>query len=224
MKLFTISTVILLLSFTAESQVQFGIFAGPQATSVNYTIGGKEQKSSFKPGVQLGAGFKIPIEGSLSFSPAVFYSMKGYKVKYNRFMFPPDANAIDNNTTFHNVELSFPLQLDFGQQASHWFFRAGPSLDFQLFGREEFNTTNNGKIDRKIPFGFDKYGHFSANGLLHLGYEMSNGFYIFGQYTHGIANISNKDEGPKIKHRAFGITFGKYIKKSKIVLDTRNKE
>lgn len=218
MKLFTLSIATLLFSLIASSQVQFGIFAGVQANSANYKVADEKQNTSFKPGMQLGANFKVPIEGNLSFAPAIFYSMKGYKVKFNRFMYPPDADAIDNKTTFHNVEIAFPLQFDFNTQPSHWFFRLGPSLDFQLFGREEFNTNNSGKIKRKIPFGYDKYGHFSANLLVHTGYEMANGFYISGQYTHGIANISNADEGPKIKHRAFGISVGKFIRKSKVVL------
>ena len=224
MKLLTLCVTALLLSIAVHSQVQFGILGGLQATSANYTIGGKKQKTSYKPGIQLGANFKIPIEGNLSFAPELFYSMKGYKVKYNLYMYPPDPTAIDNNTTFHNIELAFPLQYDFGKGDNHWFFRAGPSLDFQFFGREEFNTNADEKMKRNIPFGYDKYGHYSANLLLHLGYEMSNGFFIFGQYTNGVANISNKDEGPQIKHRAFGITVGKFIRKSKIVLDTRNRE
>ncbi|HEX7844414.1 MAG TPA: porin family protein [Chitinophagaceae bacterium] len=221
MKLFILSIATLLSFFAANSQVQFGLLAGAQATSADYTIGGKKQETSYKPGGQVGVNFKIPIEGRLSFAPQLFYSMKGYKVKYNRFMYPPDGDAIDNNTTFHNVELALPLQYDFSYSASHWFLRAGPSLDFQLFGREEFTTNSNGKIKRNIPFGYDKYGHYSANAVLHFGYEKSNGFFIYGQYTHGLANISNTDEGPKIRHRAFGISFGKFIKKSKIVLDTR---
>jgi hypothetical protein len=216
MKLFTLSIATLLFSITANSQFQFGVFAGAQANSANYTIGGEEQNTSYKPGVQLGVNFKVPIEGNLYFAPSALYNMRGYKVKYSSFMFPPDPAATDNNTTFHNFEMAFQLQYDFNAQPSHWFFRLGPSLDFQLFGREEFNTNNNGKIKRNIPFGYDKYGHFSANLLVHTGYEMSNGFFIYGQYTHGIANISNQDEGPKIKHRAFGISVGKFIRKSKM--------
>lgn len=216
MKLFTLSFAILLSTLVTNAQLQFGIFAGAQANSAKYSIDDEKQNTSYKPGAQLGINFKVPIEGNLSFAPAIFYSMKGYKVKYSSFMYPPDADAIDNNTTFHNVEIAFPLQFDFNTQPSHWFFRLGPSLDFQLFGREEFNTNNSGKIKRNIPFGYDKYGHFSANLLIHTGYEMANGFFVFGQYTHGIANVSNQDEGPKIKHRAFGISIGKFIRKSKM--------
>jgi hypothetical protein len=224
MKLLIVCVATLLLCPVVYSQVQFGILGGPQATSAHYTIGGKKQKTSYKPGVQLGVNAKIPIEGNLSFAPEAFYSMKGYKVVYNAFSFPPDPLATDNNTTFHNFELAFPLQYDFGASENHWFFRTGPSLDFQLFGKEKFNTSSGEKEDRNLPFGFDKYGHFSANWLLHLGLEMKNGFFIFGQYTYGLANISNKDGGPQIKHRVFGVTVGKFIRKSKIVLDTRNKE
>jgi hypothetical protein len=219
MKLLILCAATLLLCPAVFGQVQFGILGGPQATSAHYTIGGKKQKTSYKPGMQIGANLKVPIEGKLSFAPELFYSMKGYKVDYNIYTYPPDPLAIDNNTTFHNVELALPLQFDFGTRQDHWFLRTGPSLDFQLFGKEKYNTSTDEKVDRKIPFGFDKYGHFSASWLLHLGYEMKNGFFIFGQYTYGMANISNKDGGPQIKHRAFGVTVGKFIRKSKIVLN-----
>ncbi len=213
------------IGLTAQSQVQFGVFAGPQATSASYTAKSVKQKTSYKSGFQLGAGLKVPFEGNLSFAPALFYSMKGYKVTFNRFIYPPDSAAVDNNTTFHNVETAFLLQYDFSNKPSHFFIKAGPSLDFQLFGKEKFNKTNGGgSVDRSIPFGYDKYGHYSANMLLQFGYEASNGFFVVGQYSHGLANISNTDGGPRIRHRAFGISIGKFFGSSKIVIDTRNKE
>ena len=223
MRWLTLSAATLLLSLTAESQVQFGVFTGFQATTANYNVDGIDQETDFKPGFQLGVNMKIPVEGRLSFAPAAYYSLKGYRVTYNRYMYPPSEDATDNNTSFHNFEIAFPLQYDFGYQANHFMIRVGPSLDFQIFGREEFNTTSDGKIKRNIPFGYDKYGHYSANLLFHFGYEMQDNFFIVGQLSYGLANISNTDGGPEIKHQAIGITFGKFIRKSKIVLDTRNR-
>ena len=218
MKLVFLCVATLFLCPVAKSQVKFGVFGGAQATSASYTIEGKKQSTSFKPGIQLGGSFKIPIEGKLSIGPSFMYSMKGYKVKFTEFSYPPGEDAVDNNTTFHNIELGFPLQYDFAKGDHHVFIRTGPALDFQFFGRETFNTVDDEKVKRNIPFGYDKYGHYSANWLVHFGYEMKDGVFVYCQYTHGIANISNKDGGPGIRHRAFGITVGKYIRKSKTVL------
>ncbi|MEI9808722.1 MAG: hypothetical protein WDO16_13160 [Bacteroidota bacterium] len=49
---------------------------------------------------------------------------------------------------------------------------------------------------------FGVYGHYSANMLVQFGFE-TGGFMLFGQYSHGIANINNADNGPSIKHRVF---------------------
>jgi hypothetical protein len=217
MKFFALTTIaIVLLISTARSQVKYSIFGGPQVTSANYSVEGVKQKTSYKPGVQLGLGMKVPFEVKLYFAPVLYYSMKGYKARFTRFANPPDLTATDNNTVFHNIEAGFLFQYDFNEKPSHMFFKLGPSLDFQYFGKEKFNTPG-GLVKRKIPYAYDQYGHFGANLVFHLGYEMGNGVFIFGQYSHGLANINNADAGPNIQHRAFGISIGKYIAKGKYV-------
>lgn len=212
MKFILLAVATCLFTIAGNSQTRFGIFAGPQATSASYHITGKTQDTKFKPGFQAGICFRAPFDSRLFFYPSVFYSMKGYKVNYSLYQYPPDANAKDNNTTFHCVELAGMLQYDFSDQPDHAFLRVGPSLDFQLFGHEKFNLIGGGTVDRKIPFDFDKYGHYSANMLAHVGYETGSGLMIFAQATIGITNISNVDEGPKIRHRAYGISIGKYLR------------
>ena len=224
MKFISLTLITLLTTLCAKSQVQFNIFAGPQATTANYTIGGTKQETEMKIGFQAGIGMKVPFENKLFFAPAAFYSMKGYKVAYNLFNALPDVNAKDNNTSIHTFELAALLQYDFSTEPNHFFIKAGPSLDFQLIGNEKYTLLTNGSVDRKMKFSFGDYGHFSANGLLQLGYEANNGFIIFAQYTHGLASINNSDGGPQINHRAFGISIGKFLNRKKIVIDTRNKE
>jgi Outer membrane protein beta-barrel domain len=224
MKFISLTVTTLLIALCASSQVQFNIFAGPQATTANYIIGGTKQETEMKIGFQAGIGLKVPFENKLFFAPAAFYSMKGYKVTYNLFNALPDVNAKDNNTSIHIFELAALLQYDFNTNPNHFFIKAGPSLDFQLIGNEKFNLLTTGSVDRKMKFSYGDYGHFSANGLLQLGYEANNGFIIFAQYTHGLASINNFDGGPQIKHRVFGISIGKFLNRKKIVIDTRNKE
>lgn len=205
-------------------QNQVGIFAGPQATRTLYTILNQKQENEFKYGFHAGVMMKVPFEGNLYFAPAVFYSMKGYKVNFTSYAFPPDVQAVDNNTTIHTAEMAALLQYDLGKSPSHFFIKAGPSLDFQLFGKEEYHLSTGGKVNRNMKFSYGDYGHFSANMLAQFGYETVDGFTIFANYTHGMASINNADGGPKIRHRVFSISIGKYFNRKKIVIDTRNKE
>lgn len=217
-------SVTILLSLISHSQVEVGLFAGPQATGARYTILNQKQKNEIKYGFQAGVGLKVPFENKLFFSPAGFYSLKGYKVTFTEFAFPPDTNAKDNNTTIHTFELAALLQYDFSSKPGHVFFKAGPTLDFHLFGKENFNLKNGNSVSRSMTFSDVDYGHFSANMLLQIGYETGGGLMIFAQYTHGMASTNNADGGPKIRHRAYGISIGKYLNRKKIVIDTRNKE
>lgn len=217
--------VTLLLSLIAISQVEIGLFAGPQATGARYTILNQQQKNEVKYGFQAGLSFKVPFEDKLFFSPAAFYSLKGYKVTLTQYVYPPDVNAINNNTTIHTFELAALLQYDLGSQPGHVYIKAGPSLDFHLFGKETYTLKTGGTVSRNMKFSTDgDYGHFSANMLGQVGYETGSGFMIFAQYTHGMASTNNSDGGPKIRHRAIGISFGKYLNRKKIVMDTKNKE
>ncbi|NOT52737.1 MAG: PorT family protein [Chitinophagaceae bacterium] len=210
----------ILLSLMANSQVEVGLFAGPQATTTKYNVFNQKQKSDYKYGFQAGVQLKVPFDKNLFFAPACFYSMKGYKVVFSDFVFPPDSTAKDNNTVIHTVELAALLQYDLGQGPGHAYIKAGPSLDFHLFGKEEFTLMDGTLVSRNMKFSNGDYGHFSANLLFQFGYETASGFFFFGQYTHGLASTNNADGGPRIYHRAYGISIGKYLNRKKIVIDT----
>ncbi|MGH2553778.1 MAG: porin family protein [Chitinophagaceae bacterium] len=225
MKKFLFLPVTLLATFFSYSQVEVGLFAGPQATGARYTIRNQKQKNEMKYGFHAGLGLKVPFENNLFFAPAAFYSLKGYHVALTQFVYPPDTNAINNNTSIHTFELAALLQFDLSKKPGHAFIKAGPSLDFHLFGHETYDLKAGGTIDRKMKFSNDgDYGHFSANMLTQFGYETGSGFMFFIQYTHGMASTNNEDNGPKIRHRVYSFTIGKYLNRKKIIIDTRNKE
>lgn len=206
----TLTLLLLVLGLSLCAQSRFGLFAGPQITSAKYKVEGYEQSTSQKYGFNAGMHWKIPFDNNLYFTPAIFYSLKGYKAEFNRYVYPPGANASDNNTTIHTAELAFLLQVDFGKQPSHFFFRGGPTLDFQLKGTERFHE-NGGETSRNMKYSFGDYGRYAANFLLQLGYESKGGFQVFGTYSHGMTNLNNADEGPSIKHRVFGLGFGYFL-------------
>ncbi|MBC7947534.1 MAG: PorT family protein [Chitinophagaceae bacterium] len=195
-----------------------GVFVGPQLTTAKFTNTGYKQDTKSKVGFQAGFGLKVPFENKLFFSPAAIYSLKGYKVTLNRPTFPPDPLATDNNTTIHTFELAALFQYDFSTQPSHMFVKFGPSLDFQIAGKEKFNRSTGGPVDRSMSFGFGDYGRYSGNFLFQLGYEMDNGLIVFGQYSYGLANLNNADGGPKVYHRVFGVSVGKYFNQKSVAV------
>ena len=70
-----VSSLTLLLSLTAASQNRVAIFAGPQASTANYSIQNQKQDTKMKYGFNAGVAMKVPFDGFLYFAPAAFYSM-----------------------------------------------------------------------------------------------------------------------------------------------------
>ncbi|MBK6936111.1 MAG: PorT family protein [Chitinophagaceae bacterium] len=209
--IFTVCTLFLTAGLI-KGQNQVGIFAGAHSSSARYLVFNEEQEVSMKPGFHLGVNMKVPFEGNLYFNPAAFYSMKGYDVKFTGFTFPPDNKAINNSTTIHTFELAALLQYDLSKNSGHFFIRLGPSLDFQLFGKEKFDLADGTTVSRNMKWSQVDYGRYAANLIGQFGYETGSGFTIFGHYTLGEGSINNADFGPRIRHRLFGLSIGKYIK------------
>jgi hypothetical protein len=215
MKKLIAAVTLIFFTATGLTQIQLGMFAGPQVTSSKYTVRGERQSNKYKYGFQAGASLKIPFENKLYFSPALFYSLKGYKVTLKAPAFPPDTNAVDNNTTWHTAELAFMLQYDLSKKANHFFMKLGPSLDFQLSGTEKFTQEDNSTVNQKIVFDFTRYGRYAANMIIQLGYETKSGFFVFGQYSHGLGSVNNADNGPRIRHRVLNLSMGIYLSRKK---------
>lgn len=208
------SVLTLLLAASVHSQVQLGVFAGPQVTNVRYIIKDKKQESSIKAGINAGIQFKIPFENRLSFSPSIMYNLRGYKVTFSSPSYPPDSMAVNNNTSFHTIELGFLLQHDFKVEPGHVFLRFGPSLDFALFGNEKFDTKSGITVNKKMKFGFADYGHYLASAIIQTGFEAANGTYIYGYYNYSLTTMNNADNGPVISNRAAGVSVGIYFNRN----------
>lgn len=200
------------LSLTTHAQVQFAGFAGPQVSSARYLVRGGKQPAQYKFGGMAGAAAKVEFDNQLYFFPAVFYSLKGYKVTLNRSAFPPTELAKNNNVTVHTVEVAPLFHFDFNKELSHFFVRFGPSIDIAMTGREKFDTVSasgvKGTVSRPLKFAFTEYGRFTAQANLHFGYETGKGLMVFAFYQRGFGSMNNHDGGPKIFHRVLGISAG----------------
>src|SRR5262245_51422975 len=74
-----LSVFVFLAAVCSAQEARWGVFGGPQISSARYTVDGVKQQTSSKCGFQLGTNWKVPFENKLYFSPAIFYSLKGYK-------------------------------------------------------------------------------------------------------------------------------------------------
>jgi hypothetical protein len=185
------------------------VFAGPQVTTASYKIRDIKQPTGIKLGGMAGAALKVSFENQLYFFPAVYYSLKGYRVEFNQFAYPPTEIAENNSTRVHTLEIAPLFQVDFSKGPSHTFVRFGPSIDYAFLGREKFDTLGgDGKWKRKMPFSFGAYGRVTSSANLHVGYESVKGYQLFLHYAHGLGSMNNADLGPKIRHRIIGVSAG----------------
>jgi len=191
-----------------SSQAQFRIFAGPQMSSANFSIRNAKQSTEFKQGFMAGIGLTNAVEGPLYFSPSLYFSQKGYKVSFDRPVFPPDSAARNNNTTINALCFAPLLQLNFSKGKSHLFVRFGPAIDFALSGKEIFDTAAGKQVNRSMEFSSVGYSPATAYANVHLGFEHKSGFSIFANYEHGLSNLNNADLGPMILHRVVGLALG----------------
>src|SRR5215203_3126224 len=212
-----------LLCGVSFSQVRVSIFGGPQMTTAKYKVNDEKQPTEFKPGLQLGGTLKVPFDKQLYFGPAIYYSMKGYKVTLNSPSFPPSEKAINNETTIHTIEVAPLLHLDFNTQPSHFFIKFGPAIDFALSGKEKFDTIGGaGSVERSMKFAFTEYGRVTAQAILHFGFESEKGYTVFAHYAEGMGSLNNADNGPRIKHRIVGLSFGWFFQQPLKIFDSKH--
>jgi hypothetical protein len=222
MKRIYIFSATLFCALACHAQVKFGIFAGPNVSSADYSVKGTRQSTDYKFGFHFGAGSKITFENKLSFSPAISYKSMGYKVVFNTPSFPPDLLAKNNNTSFHEIVVDIPLQYDFSAKPGHFFVKAGPAFSCIISGREKFDLGTGEQVDRKMKFSvLNSYGRYDASAIVQLGFETKAGFVIYADYVQNFISMNNEDDGPSIRNRSFGFTLGKFLEDGKILHGTK---
>jgi len=209
---FIVLLLLIIVSNNLLSQVRTGVVAGPQLISANYKVQDEKQPTEYKIGMQAGVIVKLPFENQLYFAPSVYYSLKGYKVKLTNPSFPPGEDAASNDVSVHTIEIAPLLHFDLSKKAAHPFIQFGPAIDIAFYGKEEIVLKNGDKVNRDMKFSFGDYGRFTSSAIGRLGYQLENGFFFFGHITYGLGSMNNADNGPKIRHRVYGISVGKYFK------------
>src|SRR5215469_1640722 len=212
MKRVFVFSVTLFFMSVSQAQVEFGVFAGPHVSSAFYSSEGYNQPTSAKFGFHAGALCKIPFDNHLFFTPDISYRLMGYKVTLNHPSYPPDLLAVNNNTSFHEIDIEPLLQYDFKKTANHFFVKAGPSFEFILTGKENYDLATGGHVEQDMKFSTTNYyGRYGVAAVAQFGYEKSGDFSVYGNFMMYLMSMNNQDSGPTIRNWLTGITFCKYI-------------
>jgi hypothetical protein len=219
-KIFTLSVCLgsVLFSF---GQIKYGFFAGPQKTTARYLVADEKQETSWKTGVQGGMMLKVPFENQLYFTPAIYYSAKGYNVALKNPAFPPGEEAVGNNVRVQVVEIAPLLNIDLSKHENHMFVRFGPSIDVAIQGRERISMSDGKVVEQSMKFANTEYCRFTSAANVHLGYEFKSGIFMYAHYAQGLGSMNNSDYGPIIRHRLFGVSVGMFFWKNANVIDTK---
>lgn len=205
------AALIIVLIFSAllsRSQISWMARAGYNYGNVKAEYLGINRSTSAKSGFNLGIGLKAFFDYNLYFTPQLGYSLKSYQVSYGA-----DSSVRSSNTSIHYVEIPLLFQMYVNPDASNrFFFQYGPSLNFAISGKETVTLQNGSTEKRSIRFGDVYYGRWEATLVAALGMEFSNKITATASFNLGLTNISNNDEGPKLKTRVIGLNLGYYFR------------
>jgi hypothetical protein len=216
MKKIIAGVCLLMVYSTASSQVAVAVKGGWVSSNTNSRTAGQKISSNSISAFQLGALIDVNITGGLYLQPEVLYIHKGSKGNFfNQFI------VITDRVQYIDVPVAVAYKYSLGKGKLMVGF--GPYLGFGVGGTREsranlgITTTVN---ETKINFGKEKnaddYTVTDIGLVFKLGYELSNKFFIQGNYNLGLKdNLPGGDDNNFRKHRYFGITIGYFIKSGK---------
>ncbi len=199
--LLLLATVIVANAFGQKPAI--GISAGLTSSLWKATVDDETETLGSRIGFTAGIVSAIPISSNFSFMPALNYVQKGFK---------ETMDDVKVEATLNYLE----LPLNFVYNRDGFFVGAGPAISLGLSGKGR--TTFNGQTDEEdVKFGSGddelKGTEFTANLL--TGYQFKNGVLVSLNYSLGLSNVWNGDDGGKLTNRYFGFRIGYMFMKKK---------
>jgi hypothetical protein len=181
----------------------FGV--GGQMTSAKYLDSFKVKKpTDYRPGGRLFWTGRINLEGNISFTPEVGYTMKGFRVKN------PIPGVAEQEVILHYLEFMFLQEYAFQEK---FFIKIGPSISAAFLGRDKQLSIANLRSNKPLAFNFGEWGRFEGSINIGIGTHFGFGWMVEVRMTKGISNIYDGDNGPNVKNSLFGINIAKYLRR-----------
>lgn len=210
-----------------SAQVQWGVKAGGNLSSMLFKDEGGYLKVKLHPGFHVGGTADVILSENFSLQPGLLFTTKGFETGQDTRNF--DIEGVDR-IKFTSYHIELPVNLIFRPQAGNgrMLLGVGPYVSYGLGGRwkaEADNVSIKGKLDflndlsdmdstfggngRTIPYlkPFD----FGANIL--IGYELSNNLYFHINGQLGLINVDPslngiRDESSSAKTVQGGLSIG----------------
>ena len=184
----------LVMTLCTTAQVKVGLKGGASFANVKYTSGTSSETFNTIIAPNFGITLDFPGKSAFNIQSGLFYTGMGGKSSVGSFTETVNLNY-----------LSIPVlaKLSIG---SGFFGYFGPQLSFLISAKSK---DPNGTYD--IKKDVNSTGLF---GILGLGYNLSEKFNFFGQYSAGFSNLSkSSNSGDKLNANAFTIGFGLSLSK-----------
>jgi len=204
-KIFFAITATILVKLTI-AQTTFGVTAGATFASYEVSIDGNSLGSKMKAGATVGMLLSTNLGKNLWFRPGLNLTMKGGEIRN-------DAEAITDKVYFGYLEVPLDVVYHTGSGKGQFFFGAGPSLSYGLFGKYKITGMYEQSGDIKFGTGQDAdLKPFEIGVNILAGYQFTSGMLISACYDWGLNNISPTSDAT-YHNRYLGIRFGYMFKK-----------
>ncbi len=205
------ATICLFLTATTFAQtlgkIEYGIKGGYSYVFSDFSAA----KTNGFSGGYAGVMMKIPFDNRLFFTPQIDFNYRGMQ-----------TNALPLNTYSKLNEVQFRLmpvvQIDLkhpSQNENTLFIMTGPSLGFGLIGKQTKQDGAGVPTNAKLRYGYQHYGMYDASWHAGLGYETTSGLRILIDYTYGLGNMINTDEGPSLRYHTVSAGIGYWFGRKK---------
>ena len=181
-------------------------------------------KSKAIVGFGVGVVSDVTLSEKLSLRSSLNLLQKGVELKS---AFEEESGDIEfpsvtlTNKLFY-AELPVTLTYNIGSSNGKFFFGAGPSLGYGLFGKAKVTTSDPFNPGEKETESFDAfkkeekggagYKRFDLSANAIAGFQWNSGLYVNAGYLLGLSNLaSGAEDGQSVKNRGLQLTVGKFL-------------
>ena len=195
-----------LFAVGAKAQVSYGVKAGVNLPKQVVKLSGSGATGSVDVGSTTSfyvSGYaNIPAATNFSIQPGIALQGKGGKLDFSEFDM--------ENTTQNILSLDIPINAVYtipAGQSGAVFIGAGPYVGYHLSGKVKQGDQS---LDMSFGDAPEDVKRFDYGANFQLGYKLSNGFLIHGNYGLGLADLTNFPEVDNLSIKGYNrvLSFG----------------
>lgn len=216
-KIFTLTIASCFLMISSFAQTHFGVKAGVNnstwkgnaTSSLNnlLSVTNGILSTNTRTGFYAGGFAEIPLGGSFSVEPGLYYSQKGYQVKGNLSINKLDILSAGATATLQSHYIDMPVL--FKAEVAHGLkLYAGPQLSYLV--KDNLNLRAGALGFDVVNTNMDVTNQFKTVDVSlvgGIGYKFDNGLSIEAGYDHGLSRV-DKNSNFKSYNRTFKIGLG----------------